>query len=365
MKINEILVEANDGNDDEVFHFGNKSWDVKRGYQLVKQHNIEPEMLPVEGGLASFLGFMRVNQDWAKTTDLSKPVLLIDTGKGVLVIDGYHRIKKAKDEGVAELPGYILSQEMSDDIELVNEGPLGKALGTAAVAGAVGLAGHGAYKTIDNLSSIDTNQPAKVAQAPAQVQRDLSTIDAKVQKSVEKPEKVVQKSAGYTPITNNKNEVILAKVAQAHGINGVELAAFMAQMAHESENFTDMVEDGTNWKKYGTGRTAKVLGNKNMNDAERFKGRGFIQLTGRWNYAHYGKKIGMDLTSTWSAAQQAADPKVAALIAVEYWKERVQGNVDDYADVTAVTKPINSNLNGLKDRQNKFNKIAQHMGIDA
>lgn len=363
MKINEILTEANDGNEDEVFHFGNKSWDVKRGYQLVKQHNIEPEMLPVEGGLASFLGFMRVNDDWAKTTDLSKPVLLIDTGKGVLVIDGYHRIKKAKDEGVAELPGYILSQEMSDEIEIVSEGPLGKALGTAAVAGAIGMAGHGAMKTYDNLSNIDTQQPQKVAQAPVQVKQDLTKLEPKAQKSAEKQQKVAQKSGTYKPITGSKNEAILAKVAQEHGITGVELAAFMAQMAHESENFTDMVEDGTGWKKYGKGRVAKNLGNRDMNDAERFKGRGFIQLTGRWNYTHYGKKIGMDLTSSWSAAHQASQPEVAALIAVAFWKDRVQSRVSDFTDVVAVTKPINSGLHGLESRESKFQKIASHMGL--
>ena len=363
MKINEILVEANDGNDDEVFHFGNKSWDVKRGYQLVKQHNIEPEMLPVEGGLASFLGFMRVNDDWAKTTDLSKPVLLIDTGKGVLVIDGYHRIKKAKDAGVKELPGYILSQEQSAEIEIVNEGPLGKAIGTAAVAGAIGMAGHGAMKTLDQLSGIDTQQPQKVAQAPAQAKQDLSKLEPQAQKSVEKPETKAQKS-GYTPITGSENEAILADVAQKHGIKGIELAAFMAQMAHESENFRDMVEDGNGWKKYGKGKMAKVLGNRDMNDAERFKGRGFIQLTGRWNYDHYGKKIGMDLTSSWSAAHQASQPEVAAEIAVAYWKDRVQRNVENYADVRAVTKKINSGLHGLESRNKKFVTIAKHMGID-
>jgi hypothetical protein len=122
MKINDIITEANDGTQDEIFHFGNKSWDVKKGYQLAKKHNIQPEMLPVEGGLASFLGFVRVNKDWVKTTDITKPVLLIDTGKGVLVIDGYHRISLAKEQGVQEMPGYILSPEQSKEIQVgINE----------------------------------------------------------------------------------------------------------------------------------------------------------------------------------------------------------------------------------------------------
>lgn len=245
----------------------------------------------------------------------------------------------------------------------LDEGPLAKAAGAAALAGAVGLAGNG-VSHLASLGDITAQSPQKVAQAPAQQKQDLSTVQAKAQKSVDEPESKAQKS-GYTPITGSKNEVILAQVAQEHGITGVELAAFMAQMAHESINFRDMVENGNGWKKYGSGKLAKNLGNRDMTDAERFKGRGFIQLTGRWNYNHYGKKIGMDLTSTWSNAHQAAQPEVAALIAVEFWKERVQPRVDDFTDVAQVTKPINPKLNGLEDRANKFAKIAQHMDINS
>ena len=32
-------------------------------------------------------------------------------------------------------------------------------------------------------------------------------------------------------------------------------------------------------------------------------------------------------------------------------------NVKDFSDVKAVTKPINSNLNGLKSRASVFNKV--------
>lgn len=173
-----------------------------------------------------------------------------------------------------------------------------------------------------------------------------------------------QENPEYTPLTNHKNERILANTAQKHGIVGVELAAFMSQMAHESMNFSDMVENNPDIKKYSAGRVAKMLGNRNKNDAERFVGRGFIQLTGRWNYNWMQKELGIDLTSTWSNAHKAAQPEIAAEIAVAYWKKRVQPRVDDYTDVPAVTKPINQSLNGLNDRQNKFLTIVRHMDLD-
>ena len=251
-----------------------------------------------------------------------------------------------------------------ESVEL-DEGPLSKALGTAAVAGAVGMAGHGAMKTIDQLSNIDVDQPAKVAQAPAQDKKDLTKIDIPAKKKAE-PEKK-KDSTKYKPLTSNKNELILAKAAHDAGIKGVELVAFMSQMAHESENFSDMIEDISHEraaKKYGKGKIAKILGNKSKNDAIRFKGRGYIQLTGRWNYEWMQKELGIDLTSSWTAAQEAAKPEIAAKIAVVYWKKRVQSKVNDFTDVKAVTKKINPGLHGLKSRTAKFDALSAKMGIE-
>ena len=135
----------------------------------------------------------------------------------------------------------------------------------------------------------------------------------------------------------------------------------MSQMAHESQNFTNMIEDRPNIQRY---LANKQLGNRSKNDAQRFIGRGFIQLTGRWNYEWMQKTLGIDLTSTWSNAQRAAEPAIAAEIAVVYWKKRVQPRVDDYTDTKAVTKPINTGLSGLNDREDKFKTIAQHMNLD-
>jgi predicted chitinase len=169
------------------------------------------------------------------------------------------------------------------------------------------------------------------------------------------------KSYTYTPMTSSPNEMILANVAQASGITGVELAAFMSQMAHESEYFKDMVEDRPNIKKYSSGKTAKMLGNKSENDAKRFVGRGFIQLTGRWNYKWMEKELGIDLTSTWSNAHKAADPTIAAKIAVVFWKSRVRPKVSDWSDVKQVTAPINPKLHGIGSRATTFKDSLKSM----
>ena len=234
-------------------------------------------------------------------------------------------------------------------------------MANAAMAAAITTGAGGAGLALKDVGKdIPAQEPAKqtVQVAPQQAKADLSKIE--VPKKVEKP----KPQASYKPLTDSPNEMVLAKTAQANGITGVELAAFMAQMAHESQNFRDMVEDNPNLKKYAKGPIARALGNKGMNDAERFIGRGFVQLTGRYNYKQMEKALGIDLTSTWSKAHQASKPEIAAQIAVAYWKSRVAPKVSDWSDIRQVTKPINSGLHGLEHRQVRFDKIAKGMGLE-
>ncbi len=67
----------------------------------------------------------------------------------------------------------------------------------------------------------------------------------------------------------------------------------------------------------------KQLGNTLPDDGYNFRGRGFIQLTGRANYTFYGKKIGRpDVVSN---PDLANDPTVAAALAVAYILDRYHG----------------------------------------
>ncbi len=72
-----------------------------------------------------------------------------------------------------------------------------------------------------------------------------------------------------------------------------------------------------------------------------------LQLTGRANYADYGKALGVDLVNN---PTLAAQPALSLKIACEYWK-RHNINADcDRDDVQAVTRKVNGGLNGLSDR---------------
>lgn len=149
----------------------------------------------------------------------------------------------------------------------------------------------------------------------------------------------------------------LRVAAQQADIKGNELAQFLAQCSHETLNFTRMEEHGTPQyfaKKYDpkhNPRKAKILGNKLPGDGEKFKGRGFIQLTGRDNYQRAGQALGLDLVNH---PELAAKPDNAAKIAVWYWKNRVAPKIADFSNTKAVTKKINPGLQHQARRQQQF-----------
>jgi putative chitinase len=121
------------------------------------------------------------------------------------------------------------------------------------------------------------------------------------------------------------------------------VAAFIAQLAHESGSFRyhEEIADGHAYE----GR--KDLGNIVKGDGKKFKGRGLIQLTGRTNYESFGKYVGVDFLSTPSLVAQ---PKYSALAAGWYWAGRRLNEYADRDDFKGITKRINGGYNGLADR---------------
>jgi len=187
----------------------------------------------------------------------------------------------------------------------------------------------------------------------------IQTKNPLLKKAEKKPEvkKIEPKAEPKAALAStNAHENFLIKTARAAGIKGIELAAFLSQVAHESHDFQSMVEYGgsLDFRKYDpkyAPKKAKILGNTKVGDGAKYKGRGYIQITGRYNYGIAGKAIGIDLVNNPKLAEK---PAVAAKIAIWYWKLRVQPNVDDFSNVRDVTKPINPGLRGLEDRKSNF-----------
>lgn len=143
----------------------------------------------------------------------------------------------------------------------------------------------------------------------------------------------------------------MMKAAIAAGLNGEELALFMGQVAHESGNFiyNKEIADGSKYE----GR--RDLGNVQPGDGVRYKGRGWVQITGRANYAKYGKMLGLDLINH---PELAEIPENAEKLALAYWMDRVRpfSAKRGGLNLINVSRAINGDVqvpNGMDDRSDK------------
>lgn len=144
----------------------------------------------------------------------------------------------------------------------------------------------------------------------------------------------------------------LEAAAQAAQINTrLREAAFVSQLAHESGGFRYLEEIWGPSAAQNRYEGRIDLGNVRSGDGFRFRGRGWIQLTGRNNYRTYGRLLGLDLEGQ---PQVAAQPEVAARIAAAYWNSRNLNRLADAGDVEGVTRGINGGTNGLADRQRLY-----------
>jgi putative chitinase len=172
----------------------------------------------------------------------------------------------------------------------------------------------------------------------------------------------------------------IPEVMQKFGIDTpVELAHFLAQCGHESGGFR-VVNENLNYsakgllgifKKYFPTQALaeqyqrkpekianRVYGGRMGNGPEasgegfKFRGRGYIQLTGKQNYTAFGKAIGVDIV----ANPDLVATKYPLLSAAWFFSKNCLSRCKDASDasVLAVTKCVNGGTIGLADRQKHF-----------
>lgn len=163
--------------------------------------------------------------------------------------------------------------------------------------------------------------------------------------------------------------------------NNVMLAQFLCQVAHESANFTAIREnlnysvDGIlkTFKKYFKdvptakqyARKAEQIANRvyasrmgngdeASGDGWKFRGRGYLQLTGRTNYAIFGTYVGEDLLND----PDLVATKYAMHSAFWFFERNNLWKITDsrnyYDTLVEITKRINGGTHGLDSRLVKF-----------
>lgn len=173
----------------------------------------------------------------------------------------------------------------------------------------------------------------------------------------------------------------LDDVIKKYNINSpLRLSHFLSQVAHESNNFK-AIRENLNYSaegllkvfpKYFSKDTAMFSarkpetianivysnrmgnGDRSSGDGWRFRGRGFIQLTGKVNYESYGRYIDVNLIDN----PDLVATKYPLSSAGWYFEKKGLWKICDEGDsidtIKKVTYRVNGGFNGLQDRIQKF-----------
>ena len=166
------------------------------------------------------------------------------------------------------------------------------------------------------------------------------------------------------------------------------IAGFMAQAGHESGDFKTLQENLNysesallkTFSRYFTKETAKQfarkpemianrvyddanrtnkLGNTQPGDGWRFRGRGLIQLTGRWNYEKFGRAIGKTAEE---AAVYMESKRGAMESALWFWKTNNLNRFADADDIQGMSRAVNGGDNGMSDRVSRYSRNKTALG---
>lgn len=169
------------------------------------------------------------------------------------------------------------------------------------------------------------------------------------------------------------------------------IAAFIAQVGHESAQLTRCVESLTYsaqrlaivWPRrfrsadgsptalarevaYQPERIANLVyagrngnGDEASGDGWRFRGRGLLQVTGRSNYRAVGEGLAQPFVAR---PQLLAEPRWACRTAAWWWQRNGLNELADGARFEDITRRINGGLNGLEDRARVWRRALEVLG---
>lgn len=193
-------------------------------------------------------------------------------------------------------------------------------------------------------------------------------------------------SLNLTKLKGKISDSVLAQIPDAakkfNITTNLRLAHFLAQCSHESGDFK-LVNENLNYSaqglktifgKYFPGNLSELYarqkekigsrvyasrmgnGDEASKEGYKFRGRGFIQLTGKTNYEKFSAFIGEDCVAN---PDLVASKYPLASAAFFFESNKLWAVCDKGADtaaVTAVTKRVNGGTIGLADRQKHFNE---------
>lgn len=189
-----------------------------------------------------------------------------------------------------------------------------------------------------------------------------------------------------------KNDGILRLLSEEmlkHKIDTpLRICHFLAQLSHESSGFTRTLEN-LNYSAEGLLKTfpkyfknglekkyernpeaiaSRVYANRIGNSDEaskegwKYRGRGFIQITGKDNYIKYSQLIFRDNRLV-NNPDLALEVEIACKVACHFWSQNNCNFFADKDDIKGLTKRINGGTTGLSHREELVNSSKKAVGI--
>jgi peptidoglycan L-alanyl-D-glutamate endopeptidase CwlK len=137
----------------------------------------------------------------------------------------------------------------------------------------------------------------------------------------------------------------------------------LATIRAESEGFEPISEGRSKFNTSPGGHpfdlydSRRDLGNQGRDDGERFRGRGYIQLTGRHNYERHGRALGRG-NSLIDNPDLANDPSVAGLLLATFLKHKERQIKEALVehDLRAARRLVNGGSHGLDRFEDAFRR---------
>jgi predicted chitinase len=162
-----------------------------------------------------------------------------------------------------------------------------------------------------------------------------------------------------TPLIVQLAPFLVTNCPEAQINTPLRFCHFIAQTCVETGGFTSLHELGSDeyLSRYDNN---EALGNTDHGDGVRYKGRGLLMLTGRWNYQHFGTEIGLNLIDQPTLAES---PETAVKLACSFWDERGINAIADQDNVYHVTQRVNGGVNAYASRETVTTRLKQAWGV--
>ena len=160
--------------------------------------------------------------------------------------------------------------------------------------------------------------------------------------------------------------------AMAYEINNTKrLVHYLAQVMHESAclRYTTEIASGA---AYDTGAKAVALGNtpEKDGDGQKYKGRGYIQLTGRANYKAFSESD-LCLEDVLQYPEKVALFPLNQMASMWFWQTKGLNTLADLDDggkvgediVRRITQKVNGGQNGIAERLLYYRRFKKEYGL--